>query len=75
MEGNGCRTEKAGDISHLDLELALRRQVKERFALRDDILGQLFIDAGVLDVEEPHIQEGVTQRHEEIGLGLWVSRE
>lgn len=59
--GGEGRTEEAGDVGHLDLELFLFGQVEEGFALGDDVGDEGVGDAGVADVKETDFEEGMAE--------------
>ncbi len=50
------RTEKAGLVLHLDLQLFSLWEVEEVLALFDNVLYQCVVNASVLNVEEADVQ-------------------
>lgn len=59
--GGHERTEEAGDVGHLDLELLFFGKVKEGFALGDDIGDEGVGDARLGNVEEADFEEGMAE--------------
>ena len=65
--------QEAGLFLHLDLEFLVLGEGEEGLSLFDDVVDERGIDAGVFDVEEAHVEEGIAEVVQECGFGLGVS--
>lgn len=64
-------------VLHLQSELLFLREVEKYLAQPHNILDQLLIDSGVLDVKEPDLEQGVFKVLEEgwLSVGIPCERE